>query len=375
MDGRRDAEGMRGPLATVTMLCVAALMSGCGGQGQGSSRPTSSQPHQAPSTQAEPTRAQPTQTPTPETPTTTSTNRAPRVGRDAWVTVSVATLWRQPSSPRPVDRPALRNPAQIRTWLAGMTLADRRGLSGRADTQVLLGDRVLVIALAGDWAKVAAPDQPSPLDSRGYPGWVPVAQLTGTAPPAMTRTATVVSGTAWLHSDVPGGSRTVEVSYGTRLGVLSTVGGWVRVSAPPGRTLRVSADDVSVTLRDAPALPATGTARVASAKQFLGLPYLWAGTSGFGLDCSGLTYLVLRVHGATIPRDAEPQSRFGTAVSMANLRPGDLMFYATSGSIHHVTMYAGQGRMIHAPRTGGVVEVVPVATPSLAEEFSGARRP
>lgn len=297
-----------------------------------------------------------------------------RVGHEAWVTVSVATLWRSPSAPRTIDLPALRAPVAIRAWLSAMTVSDRRGLSGRADTQALLGDRVVVIGGSGSWARVVVPAQPTPLDSRGYPGWVPAVQLTATPPVSSSRAATVVSATAWLRTDGGDVQRVVEVSFGTRLPYLSAVGSWVRVGLPGGRALRVRAADVSVVSTGAAALPATGVARVASAEKFLGLPYLWGGTSGFGFDCSGLTHLVMRVHGATIPRDAGPQSRGGRLVAPGALRPGDLLFYAASGSVHHVTMYAGSGRMVHAPRTGGVVEVIPVATPSLAAEFTVARR-
>jgi cell wall-associated NlpC family hydrolase len=63
---------------------------------------------------------------------------------------------------------------------------------------------------------------------------------------------------------------------------------------------------------------------------FRGLPYLWAGRSGFGFDCSGLTSLDYRVHGITLPRDASPQSQHGTEV--ARPRPGDLLaFVNTAG--------------------------------------------
>ena len=72
-----------------------------------------------------------------------------------------------------------------------------------------------------------------------------------------------------------------------------------------------------------------------AAKGFVGLPYLWAGLSGFGLDCSGLTWLTYRVHGIQTPRDALPQSQGGTPVRRA--RRGDLMFYATDGLVHHVS--------------------------------------
>lgn len=383
---------------------LALLLAGCaagGPAGNGGTRPagstnaitgsTSAGPATSPTvpsmnTTGRPSTARPSTThaattspgsPSPSTSPRTSAAPTPpaqqlRVGHDAWVAVSVATLWRLPSSPRPVDRPALDNPARIRTWLAAMTDSDRRGLSGRADTQALLGDRVRVVARSGSWVKVVVPSQPTPSDSRGYPGWVPAVQLTAVAPGSSTRDGTVVSPTAWLHTDSTAATRIVEVSFGTRLPVLSVVGSFVRVGLPGGRVARLRLADVSVTGAGGVALPTSGAARVASAMAFTGLPYLWAGTSGFGFDCSGLTYLVLRVHGATIPRDAVPQSRGGTAVAATALRPGDLLFYARYGVVHHVTMYAGDGRMVQAPRTGGVVEAIPLAT--LADEFSGARR-
>ncbi|MHB1474366.1 MAG: C40 family peptidase [Dermatophilaceae bacterium] len=74
---------------------------------------------------------------------------------------------------------------------------------------------------------------------------------------------------------------------------------------------------------------------------FSGLQYLWAGRSVFGFDNSGLTSLDLRAHGVIIPRDAEAQAVKGRAVSSGALRPGDLLFYATRGHVHHVSIYAG----------------------------------
>ena len=114
--------------------------------------------------------------------------------------------------------------------------------------------------------------------------------------------------------------------------------------------------------------PHTGV--LATAKKYLGLAYLWGGLSGFGLDCSGLTWLSNRLHGTRIPRDALPQSRHGKAVSRSRLARGDLIFYATRGLVHHVTMYAGSGRMIEAPHTGAVTRIVRVRS----TEYYGARR-
>jgi hypothetical protein len=296
-------------------------------------------------------------------------------GHAAWVAVSVATLWRSPASPRPVDARALRAPADIRGWLGAMTLADRRGLQGRADTQSLLGDRLLVTSVSGAWAHVVAPDQPTPLDPRGYPGWVPLRQLSAVAPRAASEVATVMAPTTWLRSDSASAGRLVEVSYGTQLPVLGVVRGWVRVALPGDVVRRVDAGAVTRHPAGSAPVAARGSGLVRAAQAFTGLPYLWAGRSGFGFDCSGLTSLVYRVHGVVIPRDADGQARAGRAVTAAVVVPGDLLFYATAtGYVHHVAMYAGSGRMVHAPATGSVVQTIPVGTPSYAEQYAGARR-
>lgn len=296
------------------------------------------------------------------------------VGRDAWVDVSVATLWRSPSSPRAVDQPALRDPADIRGWLSSMTLTQRRGLVGRADTQALLGDRVVVVAVSGTWAKVVVPDQPTPLDRRGYPGWVPLAQLTGRAPARTAQVATVLARTTWLRTDDSAARPRLEASFATRLPVLGTTGTRLRVVLPDGSSARVDQSAVRLAMAGHAPLTATGTSLVRTAQGFTGLPYLWAGRSGFGFDCSGLTSLVHRVHGVTIPRDADAQAAAGRAVSTAGRQPGDLLFYARNGYVHHVSMYVGKGQMVQSPATGKSVETIAVSTPSYAAEYAGARR-
>jgi hypothetical protein len=291
------------------------------------------------------------------------------------VTVSVATVWSSPSSPRAVDAPALRSPAAIRSWLAAMTTSERRGLQGRADTQALLGDRVQVTSLRGTWAHVVVPDQPTPLDSRGYPGWVPVRQLSAVAPLPRPESATVVSPTSWLRSDTTAASRLVEVSYGTRLPVLGRVGGWLRVGLPGGVVRRIDAATVVRHAAGTPARAPSPSSLVKSAQSFTGLPYLWAGRSGFGFDCSGLTSLVYRVHGIVIARDADAQAMGGRRVGSHALAQGDLLFYATSsGYVHHVSMYAGSGLMVQSPATGQSVQTIPVSTPKYAAQYAGARR-
>ena len=344
--------------------------------GTASTAPASA-PVPAPSTI--PTGPAPSTIPTGPAPSTSvpSGARVPPLGPgvQAWVRVSVATLWRTPDSPRAVDAPALRAPADIRGWLRGMTDADRRGLVDRADTQSLLGDRVVVTQVLGAWARVVAPDQPTPLDPRGYPGWLPKAQLSTTPPFSGVTIATVVQPTTWLRSEAADAQRVVEVSYGTHLPVTGLSGDWVHVSLPGGQAGRLARASAAVRADGEPAQPATGESLVRSAQSFTGLAYLWAGRSGFGFDCSGLTSLVHRVHGLTIPRDADAQAGAGRTVSQGARAPGDLLFYATaSGFVHHVSMDAGSGAMVHSPATGKTVETVPVAAAPYAAEYAGARR-
>jgi gamma-D-glutamyl-L-lysine dipeptidyl-peptidase len=287
------------------------------------------------------------------------------------VDVSVATEWRSPSSPRAVDAPALANPARIRQWLAAMTVADQTGLIDRADSQMLLGDRVLVLAISGAWAKIAVPDQATPLDRRGYPGWVPIAQLSAVAPPTTQTEATVVASTAWL---MQGGVQSVEVSFGTRLPITGVAGAIAHVGLPRGRMMDIALSAVAITSPGAAAQPASAAAVIASARLFLGVRYLWAGTAAFGFDCSGLMYNVFKVHGVLLPRDAQDQAVVGRAVVRAALLPGDLVFLATGGVVHHVALYIGSGMLLDSPDIGKPVQVVSIAAQPYASEFSGARR-
>jgi cell wall-associated NlpC family hydrolase len=293
------------------------------------------------------------------------------VGRSAWVAVAVARLWESPSAPWPVDAPALRSPVRFRAWLRHMTIDERKALDTRSDTEALLGDRVVVVRLRPHWVKVVVPSQPSQKDSRGYPGWIPRGQLTARTPMRTGQVATVVTRTAWLRTDDADHVRGAELSFGTAMSVLGQVGLFVRVVTPQGAVRRLYASTVAVHAADAAAIQPSRASLKQTAKSFLGLPYLWGGLSGFGIDCSGLTWLDYRAHGIRIPRDALPQSRSGRRTTTRE--PGDLVFYARSGLVHHVSMYLGDGRVIHAPRTGQTVRIISFSAPPLRAEYAGTR--
>lgn len=101
--------------------------------------------------------------------------------------------------------------------------------------------------------------------------------------------------------------------------------------------------------------------------QFVGNPYVWGGTSlTNGADCSGFVQSVYKNFGYSLPRTCTPQSNAGTAVSLAALAPGDLVFYDHgTGSCEHVGIYIGNGQIVHASssRTGIKISSVNYSTP------------
>ncbi len=213
----------------------------------------------------------------------------------AWVSVDVATVWAHPTRPRDIDAPALADVPDHRAWLGSMDAATRYGLHGRTETQLLRGEPAEVLHRQGDWSQVVAPWQPSPLDARGYPGWVR---------------------SAHLHESGAGVAGSPTAAIGTE--------------------------------------PA---AVLGEARKFLGLRYLWGGTSPWGFDCSGLVHYCYRRGGRVVPRDASAQHDASTPVELGDERVGDLYFFARPGEeAFHVGFVTGRMRMLHAPEEDAMIE-------------------
>ena len=100
----------------------------------------------------------------------------------------------------------------------------------------------------------------------------------------------------------------------------------------------------------------TGQQVVALAKQHLGTPYVWGGESPGGFDCSGLMQWAYGQVGIDLPRVSRDQAKVGRAVSPADARPGDLVFFER-GKVDHIGMYAGEGKWVVAPKAGDVVKI------------------
>lgn len=248
-------------------------------------------------------------------------------GHAATVRVPVANVWAAPGAGHlPLD-PAVWPTARV-------SVSARLALVGHMPTQVLYGEKVRVLAVRRGWTEIAVPDQPSPLDRRGYPGWVRSWQLGPFF--AAPRVVTV---------------RSARLANGAVVGFGSQV--------PAG----------ALPARDTRALPRTRADLVRTAEQFVGLHYLWGGLSAWGYDCSGLTWAVYRTHGITIPRDADAQFAAGKPVPLAKALPGDLLFYEHP-VVGHVAMYIGHGEMIESPNSRSEVRIVPVRT----SDFRGVRR-
>lgn len=157
-----------------------------------------------------------------------------------------------------------------------------------------------------------------------------------------------------------------QIPKGGELEYVNTENGWVEVTIDSD-TAYVSAEyvdivsklDTAITMSELLYGEGVSDIRVdivEYAKQFVGNPYVWGGTSlTKGADCSGFVQSVFKKYGVTLPRTSREQAKVGTKISVSELKAGDLIFYTNgSGTINHVAIYIGGGQVVHAssPSTG-----------------------
>lgn len=244
------------------------------------------------------------------------------------------------------------------------------------------GTKITVVSTANGWCKVTY---------SGKTGYIKqdYVATTGSASnntSASTGTAAVVkcSSTVNFRSAASTSSTILgELKNGTAVTVLSTSNGWSKVSYA-GKAGYISADYL-VTASSGTAISPSNTAASVSisakrqsvlnyAAQFLGVPYVYGGSTPSGFDCSGFTSYVFKNTVGSIPRVAQAQYDATTRVSRDDLLPGDLVFFGSStSSISHVGIYVGSNQFIHAPSTGDVVKYSSL-TGSYATRYQGAGR-
>jgi cell wall-associated NlpC family hydrolase len=130
------------------------------------------------------------------------------------------------------------------------------------------------------------------------------------------------------------------------------------------------ASGMGVTARRPIASPTVGQAAAKLSLRYLGAPYVWAGTTPAGFDCSGFTRFVYGRLGIGLPHSTYAQWKLGRHPRRRSLRPGDLVFFG----LGHVGLFLGHGRFIHAPHTGEVVSIERLDRGGYAASFSGAVR-
>ncbi|MBI2773728.1 MAG: C40 family peptidase [Chloroflexi bacterium] len=208
--------------------------------------------------------------------------------------------------------------------------------------QLHFGEGVTLLAGRGGWVYVQAEDH--------YFGWIPEGDAAAAASPN-TSARVIVVALADVHERPDAGSAVVDrLPAGTWLPAQPRLdkAGWL--FHPEGWIAR----DATARFDDLPHRPPTALDLIATAEAFVGVPYLWGGTTGLGLDCSGFVQQVYRLNGIGLDRDADQQAVEGRSVD-APIR-GDLVFFGTE-RVTHVGIAVSDRSFLNAPETGKRVQL------------------
>lgn len=222
-------------------------------------------------------------------------------------------------------------------------------------TQGLMGMPVRVLQRDG-WYRIQTPDN--------YIAWVHragVCPMTAVEQAAWNKAEKIVvtSHYGFVYSEPDMKSQTIsDVVAGNRLVWEGVKGSFYKVTYPDGRQGYISKSIAMPEKKWRAGLKQDAASIIRTAHTLIGVPYLWAGTSSKGVDCSGFMRTILFMHDIIIPRDASQQAYVGEHIDIApdfsNLQPGDLIFFGRKATperkerVVHVAMYIGGKRFIHS---------------------------
>jgi hypothetical protein len=273
-------------------------------------------------------------------------------------------------------------PLLAASWMSAATVVVLRPAANlhaepNADSEVvsqaIYGANLEVIEDKNNWSRVRGADE--------YMGWIHKAWVLRSDQPyaASGRVAVVSSlfASVYRETSVTRHAPIVTVPFETKLEVIgdSTAGDerWLQVRLPDQKTAWMLNGDTNTNSEKL-----SVRAMVDLSRQFLGLPYLWGGTSTFGFDCSGFMQMLERQRGVTMPRDTGLQADWPgvTPVERSSLRVGDLLFFGSPDKkINHTGMYLGNGEFINATRhLKPVVQICKLSDPHWSKAYVTARR-
>lgn len=223
-------------------------------------------------------------------------------------------------------------------------------------SQGLLGMPVKILEKRGGWLSIQTPDK--------YIGWMNGSVKTMTKSELqqyLQKPKVIVTSVTTLSLEKPNGDSypVSDLVAGNMLEIKGSKRKFYHVGYPDGREAYVRKSDVMETADWLKRIEMTGESIVNTAFRFMGVPYLWGGTSSKGLDCSGFTKIVYFMHGVILARDASQQVLSGQLIDVSgdfsDARPGDLVFFGAKATddnpkerVVHVGIYIGNKRFIHA---------------------------
>ncbi|MDR3590385.1 MAG: C40 family peptidase [Negativicutes bacterium] len=292
------------------------------------------------------------------------------------INVPFAIFWSDPGKPE-YENISLRASSQPSKWAESLDVARRLWLVDKVNTMAIFGERVVILDRQGDWLNIAAVVQRTRDNRWGQVGWVPADQVSQNGSYLKEQLcrpeAVIIVPRATLFQDACLTQPLGTLGFQVRLPVLAESQTSFTLRLPDGgcgyltRGEGHKAADLCFSRKNI----------VDAARQFLGLRYLWGGTSIYGYDCSGFTFRLYQSQGIYLPRNSKQQSQEGFPVGRKSLATGDLLFFATEngkGYIHHVAMYAADGMMIHSPESKDAIKESRVDDEPYRQEYWGARR-